>query len=630
MATTRIEAIEDSTLRNSALDRLVETGKITQETRDAYGLKLEHLHNPLAFIEYYWPGTKIYDKQEETLLSVRDNNETFVHSANECGKTKCTSLAVLWFFCTRFPAKVVTSSSSEKQLKQILWSEIDFLIRTAVYPLGIDQQTLKLQVLDENRIPYGNHYVTGTVTNSVENFQGHHLPRDPDWLPRVLFAFDEASGIPDEFYHAAQSQAHRLLVTSNPLSTDGFLFRECNRKPKDDPDPYRPGKFYRKVIHIDALDSPNVKIGMEWEKAGRTGMPPTLIPGLIDWHTYKFRERVWDPIKRQMRLHGFFYQGIEYLLFPPDYLDAAENAWDQVWCMKRGPCFMGVDPAEGGGDLTAWSVIDWLGIVDQVVKNTRDTNEINPITMNLMGKWHIPARRVVYDKGGGGNIHVNSLRGKGIRARAISFGGSPKEKEEYKNRRAEIYGLLAKALDPSKWSKIPPSESGADGDVWRRCFAIPRADDPMMPHDQRELVSRIFSPELREELAVLPTLYDAEGRLYLPPKNRQRSKKTSANSQPTIREMIGRSPDRADSLALAVYARDGGVTKKVARVDPDRVMAADPEQMDREARQRAQPQAQQQEQGGWFPGGAVQQRPKTLAERLFGGNGGGMPADEGW
>ena len=152
----------------------------------------------------------------------------------------------------------------------------------------------------------------------------------------------------------------------------------------------------------------------------------------------------------------------------------------------------------------------------------------------------------------------------------------------------------------------------------------------MMPHDQRELVSRIFSPELREELAVLPTLYDAEGRLYLPPKNRQRSKKTSANSQPTIREMIGRSPDRADSLALAVYARDGGVTKKVARVDPDRVMAADPEQMDREARQRAQPQAQQQEQGGWFPGGAVQQRPKTLAERLFGGNGGGMPADEGW
>jgi hypothetical protein len=56
---------------------------------------------------------------------------------------------------------------------------------------------------------------------------------------------------------------------------------------------------------------------------------------------------------------------------------------------------------------------------------------------------------------------------------------------------------------------------------------------------------------LRQELAVLPLMYDSEGRMYLPPKDDARAK---ATGQVSIRQLLGRSPDRADSLVLAVHA----------------------------------------------------------------------------
>ena len=42
--------------------------------------------DPLKFVALCWPTLKLYDKQREILLSVRDNLETFTHAGNELGK----------------------------------------------------------------------------------------------------------------------------------------------------------------------------------------------------------------------------------------------------------------------------------------------------------------------------------------------------------------------------------------------------------------------------------------------------------------------------------------------------------------------------------------------------------------
>ena len=55
--------------------------------------------------------------------------------------------------------------------------------------------------------------------------------------------------------------------------------------------------------------------------------------------------------------------------------------------------------------------------------------------------------------------------------------------------------------------------------------------------------------ELQRQLAVMPLDYDNEGRLYLPPK----SKKDKNSKVVTLMDMLGCSPDYADSLVLATY-----------------------------------------------------------------------------
>ena len=80
--------------------------------------------DPLKFVAICWPDLKLYDRQREILLSARDNLETFVHASNEMGKDFIAAITAVWFFASRQPARVITSSSSQTQLESILWSEI--------------------------------------------------------------------------------------------------------------------------------------------------------------------------------------------------------------------------------------------------------------------------------------------------------------------------------------------------------------------------------------------------------------------------------------------------------------------------------------------------------------------------
>jgi hypothetical protein len=410
--------------------------------------------------------------------------------------------------------------------------------------LGFDQHWLDLRLKDPatNR-HYDEHYLIGLVAAQVENFQGHHLAATPD-LPRVLFVFDECSAFSDAFYDAATSQAQRFLALGNPLNTTNFFYRRC--KAGDEADVSMPDRLMRHVIHIDAKDSPNVEMGLKWRRDRRPGMPPSMVPGVLGWEQYQQRLHTWDTVKRTMRLDGHFYEGQEHLMFPPEWLDASESAWEQAALQARGPCWMGVDVAEGGRDLTAWVVVDRIGVVDVLVAKTPDTAAIPTTTVSLMERHGISSRRVCFDRGGGGKQLADQLKRQGRPVRTVAFGGSAKDHRTYQNRRAEMYGTLREAMRPTRWERAPVLDEhgrATGGEEWTRCMALPTEGDDL------------FHAELREELAMLPLGIGAEGKIFLPPKSRS----TGARNlrQKTIEEIIGRSPDRADALALAVWARDG-------------------------------------------------------------------------
>jgi hypothetical protein len=359
-------------------------------------------------------------------------------------------------------------------------------------------------------------YVIGHVTNEVENFQGHHLPNDK---PRVLAIFDEASGVPDTFSDASDSWAHRKLVIGNPLSLNNFFYRYC--RAGDVPDPAGRAALLRKVIHVSGMDSPNVKAGLRWKELGRTGPPPALIPGLLSYDEFVRREATWDPVKKTTRLYGRFYEGDQALLFPMHWLDAAMNKarWSELQQRRRTVEAIGVDVAFGGRDQTCWTLVDHASVIEQIVLDLENTTEITGRTVRLIEEHNLPASRVAMDAGGGGKQIADRLHELGYYVRAVGFGEAADDSQAYKNRRAELYGNLRRIFDPER-------ESGG--------FQLPP-----------------LASELRQELAVLPLQYDSEGRMFLPPKDRRPNQATHATS---IRELLGRSPDRADSLALAAWA----------------------------------------------------------------------------
>ena len=75
--------------------------------------------------------------------------------------------------------------------------------------------------------------------------------------------------------------------------------------------------------------------------------------------------------------------------------------------------------------------------------------------------------------------------------------------------------------------------------------------------------------ELRAELNILPLMYDSEGCLLLPPKEIRQSRNSQEKS---IRQLLGRSPDRADSLAQAIWVM---ARSKAAREFSNRILAYD-------------------------------------------------------
>jgi hypothetical protein len=473
-----------------------------------------------------------------------------------------------------------------------LWPEVTRHIRTAKIPLGFEVKHHVLQVIDpSNRRPFDEHFVRFFVTRVVENFQGVHLPwEEPN--PRVLYVFDEASGVPDDFYEAAQAQAHRMLVIGNPLGTTNFFYRQT--KKGNSPDPERENKPERTVIHIDGDDSPNVVAGRLWRKRGHEGTPPTVIPGLLSWGQYQFRVRNWDDVKKRMRLHGHFYEGADMLMFPPQFLDQAEELWEVVQPLKRGPFYMGVDVAEGGRDLNCWAIIDHLGIIEiDAKKSDRDTTMIQTVTLEKMQKFKIPGRRVCFDRGAGGKQHVDYMRRAGHKVRAVGFGEGSTEPKIYQNKRVEMYALLARAFDPARWVMVEVGD---------------QKDKPDEEKLMEWVVGMGLPPDmhlLREELAVLPVMYDAKQRQMLPPKARSGVQREQSPIV-TLDSILGRSPDRADALALANWAK---VSRKKATPRVDRPLmvgyggAEDPEP----------------EEGDETPGGIMERvfgkAPKTEGER---------------
>ena len=509
---------------------------------------MDFASNPMAFARIFWPDVRFYPKQEEIIQSLVENVETIVPAGNMLGKDFVAGFLTLFFFLTRHPCRIVTTSAKEKHLI-VLWGEINRFIQTARYPLDMKNGgNLLVQSLSIRKIVRGEldsfSYLLGMVASndSIASMQGHHAD-DSDGIPRTLFVCDEASSVMMEIFRNARTWRHRSFIFGNPWDCNNpFYWGVMGNLATGDPGgdiPRENGKgFLRKVIHIGATDSPNVKNGLEQKARGEEPTNEILIPGVKSYERYLEDRRLLDKVEQCVSLDGLFYEGEEIRLFPQDWLDKAMERADELerthGANRKGKT-LGIDPAEGG-DSTVWTVGDSLGFIFQRSEKTADTSVITDITPGIMREYGISPENVIFDRGGGGTEHADRMRKDGYNVRTVAFGEKviperkrgltplehkklqDEERYAYFNRRSEMYGLLSRAINPD------------DGAV----YGIPRC-----------------MVELHKQLRPIPKIYDKEGQLWLPPKNKPPG--SDKSTVKTLVEMIGHSPDEADSAVLCYY-----------------------------------------------------------------------------
>lgn len=497
------------------------------------------LKDPLAFKDMCWPGMQFYDRQVEIIKSVESNFITVVPAGNKLGKDFIAGFISLWFFCSRQPARVITSSVDGSQLEGVLWGEIRRFLRSSAIPLPVKENHLHLRHMMPDGSLHPLSEMLGRVVSKGESLLGRHLAHGAGMEPRVLAVIDEASGFDDENFSSVLTWAHRILIIGNPFPCENFFKRyvQAGDVVADEGSPY---KHSVKVIQIPADHSPNVRLAMTEEAQGRVATREILIPGCMDIDDYRFRRKTFDPILASAGLDAEFYEGKEVRLYPLDALTRSRDLGQALLSMrKRRARGLGVDAAEGG-DSSVWTVVDDYGILHQLSLKTKDTNEIPKITLGLMREYHLRADQVAFDRGGGGKQHADRMRAKGYDVRTIGFGESATDPNKarkttliretvdkrvkaeegryvYKNRRVEMYDVLARRMESDKGFGIPPKYT-----------------------------------ELLRQMKPMPKKYDGEGRQYLPPKD----KPNDTYKGDTIKQILGCSPDELDSLVLAVYVMD--------------------------------------------------------------------------
>ncbi|HET6880443.1 MAG TPA: hypothetical protein VFI31_09825, partial [Pirellulales bacterium] len=429
---------------------------------------------------------------------------------------------------------------------------------------------------DQEFVP--RHEVLGCAANEPESLQGHNLPPGSEGAPSVLVVCEEASAIPDRFLEALLPQSHRLLAIGNPLRVEGWFYDGCKRGTDEYPQsvgqafqpdaipqslsqagkpdvPSQAGKpdlrtcpLLRWVRHVHPEESPNLIKSREMDARGEKGPYPLVVPGLLSRQEFDEWNTTWDEPRKRVRLFGELPSEEEQKLYPPSWLDLAQQLGSKLReHMQRherwrddGPYALGIDAAFGGGDLTAWVVLGRWGVRHVQAQATPNTTDISGYTIKLMRRFRIRAWAVAFDSGGGGKQIADMLRAQDEMEFGeivdVTFSAKPLSTGQYNNRRTELYGELRTVLEATDERRGLLALRVSEWPVDVQCLALP-------PDDAR----------LREDLAVLPYAWDTEGLLRLPPKDHRTA--FSSQREKSVRERLkGRSPDRGDALVLAWFA----------------------------------------------------------------------------
>lgn len=444
-------------------------------------------------------GVRLWSRQIEICRAVAEHPRVAVRSGHKVGKSTSAVVLALWWVCTRERGYVAMTSATARQVRAVLWRELRHVYRKhrSVDGALIDPSERiggTLHKVPDRGLEFDDdRAIIGFTADSAENAAGISGAE-------VLFIVDEASGVEGQIFDALEGNragGARMVMFGNPTKTTGEFHAAFHAK--------RP--FYR-TVHVSSEEAAEVT-------------PP--IPGLATraWVDEKRAEWGTDSPLYAVRVAGNFPRQSANAVIGVDVVEAAIARWrdafgqgdDSDTALERAtlegsePLRIGVDVARYGDDESIIATRRGRAVYDLRAFQGLDGPQ-------LAGHVIVAARErrrgeepvvVAVDETGVGASCLDALRAASppwLTVVGVNSASAPREGETYLNLRAQL------AFDLR--------------DFLRGGGAIP--DDS---HAAQELVATTYSFGARNRIQIV--------------------------SKDDLKKQIGRSPDRFDALALAVF-----------------------------------------------------------------------------
>ncbi len=471
--------------------------------------------------------------------SVRDNMVTFARSANGVGKTHAAASIATWFYKAFPDSQVYTAAAPPHgNLRRLLWGEIGKLMTNAPGVFASDDPRTMMIAPPTPPGVEPKAFVTGVTIPTSGTSEQRKAKFSGKHAPHLLFIIDEGDAVPAEVYEAIEGCMSggnaKLLVLFNPRRKAGPVYNmEVTGQAN--------------IVHLSALNHPNVVTGND------------VIPGAVTRETVVRRINQWTrplinerPDNECFEVPGFLVggtakdqRGAEFLPLPAGWrhvenpaffymvlgeypaqsetqlislawIEAARARWD-AYVAQHGENppentspIVGLDVAEFGQDSNSLCARygGW-------VARFREWSGVDPDMTAIKAAGYckeIGARLVLVDATGIGAGVAPRMSRLGVRARSIKVAESPTmrtEEGEFSQLRDQLWWLCREWLRTDVGAMLPPGE---------------------------RLVAGLQAPTYSKD---------------------KRTGKIRVTDKETMKEMLGYSPDEADSLCLTFAPSSG-------------------------------------------------------------------------
>ncbi len=350
-------------------------------------------------------GAEPDDWQVKALDAIASQQRVAVASGHGVGKTALTSWMIHWFMATRPDPQVVVTANTKNQLDSKTWRELAKWNQRAINGEWFQHSATRFAFKEApdtwfaSAIPWTEH--------NSEAFAGTHEEH-------VLNVFDEASAIPDVIWDVVEGSmttpGAKWAAFGNPTRNTG-RFRECWGR-------FRHRWFTMQVDSRTAKQADKAQIAAWIEDYGLDSdfVKVRILGEFPSQSANQFISMADVDACSAYKAEGF--KSMPKILAA----DIARFGDDQSVIAKRHG--RKVNP------LKAWRGMDLMRSADMIMEEIDDFE---------------PDAAVVDETGIGAGV-VDRLRQLNYKVTGFNGGESPKDKEKYKNRRVEVWGLMRDAL----------------------------------------------------------------------------------------------------------------------------------------------------------------------------------------